>query len=299
MSEIVDIRAREVLDSRGNPTVEADVITADGAIGRAIVPSGASTGSREALELRDGDKSRYGGKGVLDGGRQYQGRAARRDSRHGGRGSAGARPAHDRAGRDRQQGAPRRECAARRLAGGGARGGAGKVAAAVHVAVRRSLSPAGADDEHHQWRRACGQQRRFPGVHDPAGGRRAASARRCVTVPRSSMPSSPCCTGAAWEPPSATRAASLRICPPTRPRSRRSWRPSHKTGFKVGSDIYLGMDVAASEFYEDGKYVLKGEGRTLDSDGMIDLLDALGLQISHPVDRGRPGRGRLGLAGSV
>lgn len=65
MSEIVDVRAREVLDSRGNPTVEADVITADGAIGRFMVPSGASTGSREALELRDGDRSRYGGKGVL------------------------------------------------------------------------------------------------------------------------------------------------------------------------------------------------------------------------------------------
>ncbi len=65
MSEIVDIRGREILDSRGNPTIEADVITADGAIGRAMVPSGASTGSREALELRDGDKSRYQGKGVL------------------------------------------------------------------------------------------------------------------------------------------------------------------------------------------------------------------------------------------
>ncbi len=65
MSEIVDIRAREILDSRGNPTVEADVITADGAIGRAVAPSGASTGSREALELRDGDKERYLGKGVL------------------------------------------------------------------------------------------------------------------------------------------------------------------------------------------------------------------------------------------
>ncbi|MCP3666060.1 MAG: phosphopyruvate hydratase [Gammaproteobacteria bacterium] len=65
MSEIVDIRGREVLDSRGNPTVEADVITADGAIGRAIAPSGASTGSREALELRDGDKDRFLGKGVL------------------------------------------------------------------------------------------------------------------------------------------------------------------------------------------------------------------------------------------
>ncbi|OOY41552.1 phosphopyruvate hydratase, partial [Solemya velum gill symbiont] len=65
MSEIIDIRGREILDSRGNPTVEADVITADGAVGRAVAPSGASTGSREALELRDGDKNRYLGKGVL------------------------------------------------------------------------------------------------------------------------------------------------------------------------------------------------------------------------------------------
>ncbi|WP_456406181.1 phosphopyruvate hydratase [Thiolapillus sp.] len=65
MSEIISVRAREILDSRGNPTIEADVYTADGAMGRAVAPSGASTGSREALELRDGDASRYGGKGVL------------------------------------------------------------------------------------------------------------------------------------------------------------------------------------------------------------------------------------------
>jgi enolase len=65
MSQIVDIKAREVLDSRGNPTVEADVVLADGSVGSACAPSGASTGSREALELRDGDKSRYLGKGVL------------------------------------------------------------------------------------------------------------------------------------------------------------------------------------------------------------------------------------------
>ena len=64
MSEIVEIRGREILDSRGNPTVEADVVLASGARGRAAVPSGASTGSREAVELRDGDKSRFGGKGV-------------------------------------------------------------------------------------------------------------------------------------------------------------------------------------------------------------------------------------------
>ena len=65
MAKIVEILGREVLDSRGNPTVEADVVLESGAKGSACAPSGASTGSREALELRDGDKSRYLGKGVL------------------------------------------------------------------------------------------------------------------------------------------------------------------------------------------------------------------------------------------
>ncbi|HEY5754983.1 MAG TPA: phosphopyruvate hydratase [Steroidobacter sp.] len=65
MSKIVDIRGREIIDSRGNPTVEADVYLDSGVVGRAAVPSGASTGAREAIELRDGDKSRYLGKGVL------------------------------------------------------------------------------------------------------------------------------------------------------------------------------------------------------------------------------------------
>ena len=65
MTEIVDILARQILDSRGNPTVEVDVVLEDGSLGRAAVPSGASTGAHEAVEKRDGDKSRYGGKGVL------------------------------------------------------------------------------------------------------------------------------------------------------------------------------------------------------------------------------------------
>ena len=64
MSEISEVRAREILDSRGNPTVEVEVLLESGALGRAAVPSGASTGTREALELRDGDKGRYLGKGV-------------------------------------------------------------------------------------------------------------------------------------------------------------------------------------------------------------------------------------------
>src|SRR5258707_6673044 len=65
MSNIADIHAREVIDSRGNPTVEAEVALADGSTGRAIVPSGASTGEHEAVELRDGDNQRFLGKGVL------------------------------------------------------------------------------------------------------------------------------------------------------------------------------------------------------------------------------------------
>ena len=64
--KIVDVRGREIIDSRGNPTVEADVVLESGVVGRAAVPSGASTGSREAVELSDGDKQRYLGKGVLN-----------------------------------------------------------------------------------------------------------------------------------------------------------------------------------------------------------------------------------------
>ena len=64
MTEIIYLKAREILDSRGNPTVEVDIKTACGAVGRAAVPSGASTGTREALELRDQDPDRYNGKGV-------------------------------------------------------------------------------------------------------------------------------------------------------------------------------------------------------------------------------------------
>ena len=64
MTAIIDIHARQILDSRGNPTVEVDVLLEDGSFGRAAVPSGASTGKHEAVEKRDGDKSRWGGKGV-------------------------------------------------------------------------------------------------------------------------------------------------------------------------------------------------------------------------------------------
>jgi hypothetical protein len=85
MSAIVDVIASEILDSRGNPTVEADVLLESGVLGRAAVPSGASTGSREAIELRDGDKKRYGGKGV-------RGRGARTTPKSAKPSSASTRP---------------------------------------------------------------------------------------------------------------------------------------------------------------------------------------------------------------
>lgn len=78
--EIIDVRGREIIDSRGNPTVEVDVALAGGAIGRASVPSGASTGEHEAWELRDGDAKRYGRQGRSQGGWKTSTRSSRRKS---------------------------------------------------------------------------------------------------------------------------------------------------------------------------------------------------------------------------
>ena len=96
MAVIEFINAREILDSRGNPTVEVDVVLDDGAWGRAAVPSGASTGDNEALELRDGDKNRYGGKGTLKAVQNVVGPHRRRSRRDGRR-----RPGCHRSGDDR------------------------------------------------------------------------------------------------------------------------------------------------------------------------------------------------------
>ena len=172
MTAIVDIIGREILDSRGNPTVEVDVVLEDGSIGRAAVPSGASTGAHEAVELRDGDKKRYLGKGVLKAVEAVNGEIFEALS--------------DRAVEEQVQidqimidldGTPNksrlgRQRHPRRLAGL-RQGGRGILRHAALSLCRRHLGadPAGADDEHHQWRRACRQPDRLPGIHDPAGGR--------------------------------------------------------------------------------------------------------------------------------
>jgi enolase len=171
MSEIIDIHAREILDSRGNPTVEVDVILEDGTMGRAAVPSGASTGAHEAVEQRDGDKT------------ATRARACRRPSmrstadlrctrRHGRHRAGGSSTRDDRARRHAQQG----KLGANAILGVSlahrqGRGGITGMPLYRYVGGTNARCPAGADDEHHQWRRACRQPDRHPGIHDHAGRR--------------------------------------------------------------------------------------------------------------------------------
>ena len=119
MTVIEDVLAREILDSRGNPTLEVDVITEDGVIGTAAVPSGASTGAHEAVELRDGDTKRYGGKGVLKAVQNVNETIGPELIGLDASDQAGHRRDDDRARRHAQQGQARRQRHARRFAGRG------------------------------------------------------------------------------------------------------------------------------------------------------------------------------------
>jgi len=170
MAAIETVSAREILDSRGFPTVEATVTLAGGARGTAAVPSGASTGQREAVELRDGDAKRYGGKGVLRAVANVRDTIAPALA-----GKDGARAPR----RQREQAEARRQRAARRLDGGGSRLG-GRARRAPLPRARRRRSAARPADERHQRRPPRAEPARLPGVHDRAA--------RCAVVPRGDPP---------------------------------------------------------------------------------------------------------------
>jgi len=271
MSEIVEVRAREVLDSRGNPTVEADVITVDGAIGRAIVPSGASTGSREALELRDGDKARYGGKGVLNACANIRGEI---------RDAVVGMDVTDQEALDRRMieldGTENKE----RL---GANAILGVSMAAAHAAAQEQAMPL------YQYLGDGNYRLPVPMMNIINGGEHAdnsvdfqefmilpvgaSSIREAVRYGaevfhalKKVLHGRGLATAVGDEggfaPDLPSNEAAIEVI----------LEAIEKAGYKAGQDIYLGMDVASSEFYEGGKYVLKGEGRTLDADGMVDLL---------------------------
>ncbi len=220
MSAIVDIVGREILDSRGNPTVECDVLLESGTMGRAAVPTGASTGSREAIELRDGDKGRYLGKGVL--------RAVEHINTEISEAVLGL-DASEQAFLDRTL---------IDLDGTDNKGRLGANATlAVSMAVARAAAEecglplyryfggigrdaaAGADDERHQRRRARQQQPRPAGADDHPG--RRAELPRSGALRRRGLPRAeedPARQGHA-APRSATKAASRRTSPATRRRS--------------------------------------------------------------------------------
>ncbi len=271
MSEIVDVRAREILDSRGNPTVEVDVITAEGALGRAAVPSGASTGSREALELRDGDSSRYGGKGVLDACANINGEL--RDA------VAGLEVTEQEALDRRMIELDGTENKARL----GANAILGVSMAAAHAAAQEKAVPLyqslGTGDYRlpvpmmniinggeHADNSVDFQEFMILPVGAPSlreavrWGAEVFHALKAVLKGRGLATSVGDEGGFAPDLPSNEAAIEVIL------------EAIDKAGYEAGKEIFLGMDVAASEFYKDGRYDLKGEGRTLDAAGMTDLL---------------------------
>ncbi len=172
MTAILDIVGREILDSRGNPTVEVDVLLEDGTRGRAAVPSGASTGAHEAVELRDGDKSRYLGKGVRKAVDAVNGEIF--DALSGMDATAQVKIdetmiALDGTANKSRLGANAILGVSLAVAKGRRRGN--RLAALPLCGRRLSATSSSADDEHRQRWGTRGQSDRFPGIHDHAGWR--------------------------------------------------------------------------------------------------------------------------------
>ncbi len=271
MSEIVDIRAREILDSRGNPTVEADVLTADGAIGRAVAPSGASTGSREALELRDGDKTRYLGKGVL--------RAVANVNDE-------IKPALVGQEVDAQA------TIDRQLIDLDGTENKSRLGANATLAVSLAAAHAAAQEKAMPLYRSLGDgdyRMPVPMMNIINGGEHADN-----SVDLQEFMILPVAAGSIREAvrygaevfhalKSVLGGRSLAttvgdeggFAPDLRSNEEAIeviLEAIGKAGFSAGEDIYLGLDAASSEFFKDGRYVLASEGKSFDSAGFADFL---------------------------
>ena len=269
MSAIADIVAREILDSRGNPTVEVDVVLDSGAMGRAAVPSGASTGAHEAVELRDGDKARYGGKGVLQAVANVEGEIFD---------AIGGMDATEQVKIDDMlidlDGTPNKS-----------RLGANAILA-VSLAVAKA---AAADLELPLYRYVGGVYARtlpVPMMNIVNGGKHADNPidiQEFMIMPvgagtiadarahgRGDFPHAE--EGAARRRPQhqCRRRGRLRAESEIRRRGAGLHRQAcEKAGYRPGEDVVFALDPASSEFYKDGKYVLEGEGKTLDAAGMV------------------------------
>ena len=275
MSSIVDVVAREILDSRGNPTVEADVLLESGVMGRAAVPSGASTGSREAVELRDGDKGRYAGKGVL--------KAVEFVNTEVSEAIVGL-DAMEQAFIDKTlielDGTENK-----------ARLGANAVLA-VSMAVAKGAAEESGLPLYRYLGGAAAMKMPVPmmnvingGAHAnntldfqefmilPVGAQSFREALRCGAevfqalkkIIDSKGMSTAVGDEGGFAPNLPTHAAAIELIIDAIGRA----------GYTAGQDVLLGLDCAASEFYRDGKYVLESEKRNLSSADFTDYLSEL------------------------
>ncbi|WP_282051763.1 phosphopyruvate hydratase [Phaeobacter inhibens] len=275
MSTIIDIHAREILDSRGNPTVEVDVMLEDGTMGRAAVPSGASTGAHEAVEKRDGDKSRYLGKGVLEAVAAVNGEIA-----------------EELVGFDAcEQVAV--DMAMIELDGTENKG---RLGANAILGVSMAVAKAAADfTTQPLYRYIGGTSARMlpvPMMNIINGGEHADNPidiQEFMIMPvaadnirdavrmgsevfhtlKKELSAAGLSTGIGDEGGFAPNIAS------TREALDFVLKSIEKAGYKPGEEIYLALDCAATEYYKDGKYVLSGEGKTLTSAENVAYLAAL------------------------
>ncbi|MDP1932210.1 MAG: phosphopyruvate hydratase [Gammaproteobacteria bacterium] len=279
MAEIKEIRAREILDSRGNPTIEADVILASGVVGTACVPSGASTGSREALELRDKDPSRYLGKGVLKAVHNVNTSIRELLIGH----SAADQDALDRAmitldGTPNKANLGANAILAVSLAAAKAAAIANKLPLYAHIAqlnggVGTLSLPVPMMNIINGGEHADNNVDIQEFMVQPVGAPSFSEALRYgaeifhslkAVLHKMGLSTSVGDEGG-FAPNLPSNAAALDAI----------LQAVEKTGLKMGSDVRLALDCAASEFYHDGKYHLKGENAVYDSTGFVDYLAKL------------------------
>ncbi len=275
MNTIIDIFAREILDSRGNPTVEVDVILEDGTIGRAAVPSGASTGAYEAVEKRDGDASRYGGKGVLGAVASVNGEIAEELV-----GMDASEQENIDAMMIELDGTPNKS----------------RLGANAILGVSLAVAKAAADDAAQPlFRYVGGTAARVlpvPMMNIINGGEHADNPidiQEFMIMPvaaenirdairmgaevfhtlKKELSAAGFNTGIGDEGGFAPNLSS------TRDALDFILKAIEKAGYKPGKDIYLALDCAASEYYVDGKYEMKGEGKSLTAAENVAYLEAL------------------------
>lgn len=273
MTKIVDIRGREIIDSRGNPTVEVDVVLASGVVGRASVPSGASTGEREARELRDNDQTRFGGKGVRQACAHAQGEIRKvllgRDAEN--------QPEIDQRMID-LDGTPDKSRLGANAILAVSLANAHAAAGAAGLPLYRYLRGDGpfvlpvpmmnvVNGGAHADNNVDIQE--FMIV--PAGAPTFADALRwgCEVFQalKRRLQANGLTTGVGDEggfaPDLSSNEAALGLIVAA----------IEDAGYRPGKDIFLGIDAASSEFYEHGQYVLKSEQRTLSAEAFTDVLE--------------------------